>query len=173
MMEPTVWFTCQEERLRESIAKCQAWQTITGVPEAESIDFIHVDIVERDDETKEIMLPLDVAYKRPFGLVWSENPSIAKVATDAGIVFGGEMLMVFEIETAHISDYDPTANTEGQRLLWWKDHCGQLLYQLFTEHYFYYQRTIEIGWRSHRAEDLAGDVPHMQFWCRFLMGYEE
>jgi hypothetical protein len=169
----SAWFVCQEENLRTAIANCPTWLTITGLGDVEeAIEFVHIDLLERDDKTKEVMTPADMISKRPFAIVWTENPTISKIATDSGLSFGGEAQIAFEMATSTIATRSGET-TEGAQLSWWKDKCGQLLAELFSDHYGYFQRTIEIAWRSYRAEDIEGDVAHMAFWCRFIMGYEE
>lgn len=170
---PSAWFVCQEQNLRTAISNCPAWQTITRTDDPETaIEKVYIDLLERDDKTKEVMSPFQVVWNRPFAIVWAENPTISKIATDSGISFGGEAQLAFEISTAQIESLTGFT-TEGEQLSWWKDQCGQLLTELFSDHYGYFQRTTEIAWRSYRAEDMEGDIAHMAFWCRFIMGYEE
>lgn len=170
---PSAWFVCQEENLRTAISRCPTWQTITETDnETDAAERLSIDILERDDKSREVMAPAEMISKRPFGIIWAENPTIRKIATDSGLSFGGEATLAFEIATLQIEALTGLTG-ESAQLSWWKDQCGQLLTELFSDHYGYFQSTIEVAWRSYRMEDISGDVPHMSFWCRFIMGFEE
>lgn len=168
------WFVCQEDNIKKGLTYSSQFQTLVGAAnETEAQDHVYIDMLLRDDETKEIISSVELASKRPFGLIWSENPNYRRIATGPSLAAGADVRLMFQANHTHLAALDATLTNESKIMRYWKNTVGKILQELFGQNYGYFMRTTVIDFRSFGKAHISGDVPHVSAVCEFEIGVDE
>ena len=174
-MSNVAWYCETEDQLTAEISKLTSFQTFMGVetyddPIAHAAKRVIPEVVEREPETGEYLLPHQIENLRPFCLI-STDPSVIRGA-DYGLIYQGEILILMEIEKRQVANrLGFNTPKEAEIIRYVKNQCGLIITDLFNA-WPVLNRSLELSWRSSRNE-LAGDTPHCRFFMKFSFGPEE
>ena len=168
----SAWFVCQEDNLIGILPELSAFQALTGLDQVDLEERVYFEPIVRDDETQEIMTPDYLKILRPFAMVWSDNPQLIRSAAHDSFITSGDLTFVVEMNHEQIVELDVTLDNEAKRLRFAKDQLGQLIEELFQNHFTIARQTEEIDWRSIPEEASTEDPSHVQLWCRFSYGVD-
>lgn len=169
-MADCCWFVHAEETLAEKLSQLPLFQTFCGVAtEPDALARIHHELVGRNEDN-ELIYPVEMRAKRPFGLIWGEQPGLARIADANSIEFSGQIGLMFQINIEQLLAKDPTATTTAKQARWLKDTCGRIVIDLF-DNWIGMRQVLQCAWEF--SQPLRGqDVDHAIFYSQFLYGME-
>lgn len=174
-MSTDVWFVNDEEELAAEISALASFQAFLGVsgeadPAAAAAARVHTDRVPVNEEREIIALP-ELIAKRPFLLIWSDEPRIHRVATGNALDFQNVLAMLFEISQSQITAADATANRPHSMMRWMKIKVGTVIRDLFDA-WPVCRETVQISFRMSQRH-TGQDVPYVQGLVTFRVGLDE
>lgn len=174
-MTDRAWFVETEEQMTQQLAQLERFQQFMGVetfldPVASAAERVYLEVVDREPETYEYLLPATMAALRPFCLIGSD-PELVRGAASNALIYSGEILLLMEISKEQVGDRLGFRAREAEIIRWVKNQCGLIVRDLFTS-WPVLNRSLELSWRSSKNE-IAGDVPHCRFFMKFSYGPDE
>jgi hypothetical protein len=170
-MAECCWFVQAEDQLAEQLAQLELFQTFVGASTpAEAAERIHHEVVSRS-EFNEVMVPAELRAKRPFAMLWSEQPGLSRIADSNSLEFHGQIGLLMEIEIPDLRARFPALTSTPAQARWIKDTGGKILIDLF-DRWAGLRQVLTCAWAF--SQPLAGHgADFALFHTEFLYGVEQ